>query len=355
MVTGLAIGKDIGGCDVCNFSLNWIVENPSILLWADKIILTPTMWDTIINKNFPKYRNEFSESIKILFQMAESENIIQVMDPSKIISNSIGESIEKQVKSDMQRLTESFPGAITFQPELKLENGKTTPDELRIMEYEYCSANLVSIYGGLMLSRAWGAQCLFDNRSFEYCKYRFGLEINNCQNNVLAFRDIFSAIMPNEKILPEIAVTNEKHCDSCVNKTDCKKKYLTELEATIGTIFTWRKYDEIMQVKSIMEKVIVESIVDGNSSDHRELILKYHEKERMMKRKIRSTFPKIKRFANITTLVSLPFAVLGAATGATLITVAGLSVAAFAQAGKEIVELMQSKNNWVGFTQNKIE
>ena len=39
MMTGLALGKDVGVCDACNTNVEWIMSYPSTLLWADKFCL----------------------------------------------------------------------------------------------------------------------------------------------------------------------------------------------------------------------------------------------------------------------------------------------------------------------------
>ncbi len=46
LLTGLALGKDIGLCPVCNYDFEWLLNNPSSLLWADKIIVPETIYQT---------------------------------------------------------------------------------------------------------------------------------------------------------------------------------------------------------------------------------------------------------------------------------------------------------------------
>lgn len=354
LVTGLAIGKEIGSCDVCNFDLSWLFNNPSIFLWADKIIITPVMWDSIINERMEPYKKEeFSRAIKFLFERLNSKGIIEICRPNKIIDGNMIKSIGNQVARDMEILAENFPSIISLNFGKKQPNGRRSPDNIKIGDYEYCPPYLTSIYGGLLLSRLLGAQPLFNKRSFEYLKYRFGVDVNDCQMKLKSFNSIFNIALPNENIFPKIVLEREDKCNSCIKRTECKKNYLKQLDTRITYILNWRKYDEILQIKSVVNNIIADcnNLNDVLITD--DIIKKYHEKENKINTLIKSTFPKVKRFANIATLVSLPFAVIGAATNSSLLITSGLSVTALAQASKEVIELLESKFRWIGFLNNK--
>ena len=355
MVTGLAIGKEVGSCDVCHFDLSWVFNNPSTLLWADKIIFTPVMWDRIVNGRLSNRKEELSKAIKFVFERLNAEGIIEICEPSKYISNNLVKEMDEQVIKDMRTLSDSFPSVISFNYGKNDETGRISPDELKIGDYEYCPANLFSIYGGLLLSRLIGAQPLFDNRSFEYLKYRFGMDINNCQSEIKTFSSIFNSILPNDNIFPKIVLANDNNCNNCIKINTCKKEYLKILNDKIDDIIKWRKYDEIFQIKTVINNII-KDCNDGdlmlNSDD---ILKKYHEKENKINSLIKSTFPKVRRFANMATMVSLPFAVIGVAADASLITASGLSIAGLSQISKEVISLLESKFRWVGFLKKPIE
>lgn len=39
LITGLGVGKALDLCYECNLNFSWLVDNPSTLLWVDKILL----------------------------------------------------------------------------------------------------------------------------------------------------------------------------------------------------------------------------------------------------------------------------------------------------------------------------
>jgi hypothetical protein len=356
LVTGLAIGKEIGSCNVCNFDLSWLFNNPSVFLWADKIIITPVMWDSIINEKIePNKKEEFSKTIKFLFERLNSEGIIEICKPNKFIDNNMFKFIGNQVARDMEIIAENFPTNISLNFGKKQHNGKRSPDNIKIGDYEYCPPYLISIYGGLLLSRLLGAQPLFNKRSFEYLKYRFGIDVNDCQIKLNTFNSIFNVALPNDNIFPEIVLEREEKCSKCIKETECKKNYIKQLDNRISDILNWRKYDEIFQIKSVVNNIINDCNNSNDVINVDDIIKKYHEKENKINKLIKSTFPKVNRFANISTLVSLPFAVVGAATNSSLLITSGLAVTALAQASKEVIELLESKFRWVGFLNKKIE
>ena len=56
LVTGLALGTEAGVCQACNFDYNWLINYPSILIWADKIMITKNIWDSVIDEKWPEPR-----------------------------------------------------------------------------------------------------------------------------------------------------------------------------------------------------------------------------------------------------------------------------------------------------------
>lgn len=353
MVTGLVIAKEVGACAACNYDLSWLIENPSTLLWVDKIILTPTTWDMIESGSAHGYTHELSESIKLVFQYAKSENLIEIHDPAAVISPDLAHTLLDQVSRDSRMLEEAFPGVISLLSETPSTTGKGLPEELMINDIGYCPPYLVSIYASLILSKAWGAQCLFSARSYEYCKYRFGLQSTSCHAKTQAFQSVFSARIPNDPIFPHIALANAAQCKVCGRLTECRRTYKKDLEKNLAKLFSWRAYDEVQQIKAVMEGLVNESLQKQDLLSHHDLIDDFRRRQAKLNSRIHSVFPKVLRFANLATVISMPFAVIGLATDATLLTVLGASLAIIAQASKEAVEHLKSKYSWVGFLPDK--
>jgi hypothetical protein len=103
MMTGLALGKDVGVCDTCNTDVEWLMSYPSTLLWADKILLTRSMWKTIQETKVTK-QSELDKAIKFVFDKLESEGVIEHVDPSGVINDQLRDSLVETVEKDRELL-----------------------------------------------------------------------------------------------------------------------------------------------------------------------------------------------------------------------------------------------------------
>jgi len=109
LVTGLALGKEAGVCDVCNYDFSWIFRNPSILIWADKILITKAVWDIVSKGTFPDDKPEIAKSMQLVFQMAMSEGLIEIVDPTDVITPKINNLIFSQISNDRKLLAKALP------------------------------------------------------------------------------------------------------------------------------------------------------------------------------------------------------------------------------------------------------
>ena len=51
LVTGLGFASDMGICEACGLNFSWLVNNPSVILWADKLVMPKISFDTeLLNK-----------------------------------------------------------------------------------------------------------------------------------------------------------------------------------------------------------------------------------------------------------------------------------------------------------------
>ena len=69
LVTGLALGKKFGTCQVCNFDFEWLLHYPSVLVWADKILVADTIWDTVSQGGYPGDSKELASSLQLIFDI----------------------------------------------------------------------------------------------------------------------------------------------------------------------------------------------------------------------------------------------------------------------------------------------
>lgn len=344
-VTGLALGKDHGMCDSCNFDFEWIIEHPSIFLWADKVVVSSSIWDSVFNAGYPQELPELSKSIRLLFEMAKSENIIEVVSTKEIMADSFSNYLKNEVENDRILLAKEFPEQIKFDD--------SVPGGLSIGINHYCTPYVWQIYAGLFLSQAVGAQCLFSKESLEYCKYKFGL---GYAANVVsdtkfdALQKIFEAFVPNEPIIHDYAYVHRDKCPSCLNQKICPDKYLTHVEANFEKVLKWRSYDELKQIRSIVNNIIEKKEAYGDFLLAEDIIREFNKERNEIRKNIHLLFPQVRRWANVTTMVSVPVAIAGVFSGIPVVTAAATTIAGASIVTKEAIDMFSSKHRWVSFT-----
>lgn len=352
LVTGLALGKVAGVCDFCQFDFSWIINRPSVLLWTDKILVTEKIWDAVSNAQYPHDNKEVAQSLKLVFEIGRGEKIIEVINSPDFITKELIDEIYKQVEEDRILLARSFPTHFI------LGNEEEVPGHLFFDGLEYCVERLWPIYAAFVLSKALGAYCLFDDKDLNFCKYKFlltGFPSLTDHGFIEAFQSVFNAYIPNCEVFPEYVYMSKDACATCRKMDSCKDKYLSEVESNLKHIIRWRNYDEIQQIKAVVNEIIdmhTAARGDLNASD---VLKKFGKKQELLRRRVKLVFPQIKRWANITTMFSIPVIVAGIATANPLITVSGATLAGLSKIAKEGVELLSSKYSWVGFTSKDIE
>jgi hypothetical protein len=325
LVTGLAIGAEAGVCQVCNYDLEWLINYPSIFLWADRILVTKYIWGVIQEGVFP-YKT-LAKCCKLVFDLAKGEGLIEVVEPSPLY-DTLRESIENQIETDIAKLQHLFPDKIDFKNLGK--DGAEGPRETIIDGVGYCPVHLWTVYACLALSRVWKANCLFSQHVLHYLRYKFGTEAfpNELDNGRLkSFSTIFEAYFPNDPLFPHYAFDGEKKCISCQHEIRCRDTYLLDLEKRFRSLLKLRTYDELQEVKATIDLIIKKRNKDDGFINPNEVATAFRKDQLKLQKNIKSVFPKVKRWASVATIVSIPLAVTGLATQSPLITLAGGSVA----------------------------
>jgi hypothetical protein len=351
LVTGMAIGQDAGVCDVCDYDLDWLINYPSILLWADRIIITETVWQVIQKKDLPGLP-ELAKACKLIFDIARDQGIVEIVQPTPLLRPGLSDAIFTQVDNDLDKIKRLFPDKVVQRSISK--PGKEGPNETLIDGVGFCEPYISSIYASLVLAKAWEANCLFDPRVIHYLRYKFGIEAFPKQadnGRIQSFTTVFESYFPNEPLIPGYVFDSQGRCLDCQNEKKCKGTYLKDLETKTLELLKWREYDEIQQAKAVVDKIIVRRDKSDIVDPH-EVAKEFNEEQSKLTKRVRSIFPKAKRWANVTTIVSIPLAIAGLSSGEYLVTLAGATAAGLAQVGKQYVEFLESKYRWVGFLQN---
>jgi len=194
---------------------------------------------------------------------------------------------------------------------------------------EYCSVSLWATYGALLLARSWGAHCLFDDHTFNYCRIKFGLSKYPQEaepGRIEGFHSVFNAYLPNTSVFPDYVmyrIFSSEKCEECGRSKKCKDGYLADVEEKVKELITWRSYDEIIQLKDVLEDIVHQRNNGEGIINPSDIVGDFRAKEMKSKRRMKRGLPKIQRWANITTMLSVPVALFGAATGDQKTTIAG--------------------------------
>ncbi len=350
LVTGLGLGYEVDACQVCNFDLEWLIRYPSVLLWADQILITGAIWDYISSGQLPY--TELGRSVEMIFEMARAEGIVEIRDPAEVITPELKDAIFQQVEEDRVSLSKVFPDHV------RLGSDEQVPGQIFVDGGEYCGPYLWSIHAGLLLARKWDAHCLFSKSVLGYCRYKFGLSGFPKEAKpgwIESIRSVFEAYVPNSPLLPGYALTTKDQCSICAREQACSDNYLIELEKNIRTLFGWRDYDEIQQFKAIVEDLVDKRNETGSLIDPQDVLNDFRAEEEKLRRRVKLVFPKVKRWANISTMLSIPVVVAGVASDVPLITASGAVLAGLSKLTGELVELLSSKYSWIGFVSKEIE
>jgi len=345
LITGLAL-SDFGGedeCNICNYDYSWIFNHPSVLLWNDKIVLTPHIKTTIDKCIYPDPKGPLTKAIKMLFDILDSSDLLEIRDASEIVSPQGEEQISNQIDKDRKLLAEEFPSIIKIGDENKV------PGQLIIGPYEYCQVKIHAIYMALLLARTWQANCLFTPGDYEYLRFRLGIKNipkTSSKGYIESFSMIFRSLLPDLPLIPHYAYGSR--CTSCVHEEKCSDSYLNDLEKNTFEMMKWRSYEEILQLKEVIQR-LVDRYNTPDEIDPAEVYRTFQEKEIKTNKLINKVFPKIKRWSNLITCVSIPYAVAGLATSDSLLTISAAAFAGGAKMTSEILKLIENRYKWVGF------
>ena len=353
LLTGLALGKDIGLCPVCNFDFEWLLNNPTSLLWADKIIIPETIHQTIMDKKTSSENTKLSESMKLLFEILDSENLIDIIKLEDYINSDIANQIYEQTKKDVDILSEMFPDII------KKGNQDKCPGELLIGKTHYCSSYVWQIYASLYISRKTNSQIIYTQESLNYLRYKFGASnklIPNANTSNVIITDVFNALIPHVKIFSDFIFHTKAYCEDCDRLNICENKYLKETETNINKIIEYRNTDELFQIRDGLNEIIhAKSEKNGilTQNDIKDIIDEYKTKSTNINKNMKKYFPKVQKWSNVATLITLPICIAGIISGNPIISgVAGIAATSISST-KAGIDLLKNKYSWVGFLEKK--
>lgn len=340
LVTGLGIGRDLGICKSCNLDFSWLIGNPSVLLWADQLVMPSKSFEVEISK-----KEEKDEKVISMFlEMADKAEMISKVNLSELYQEKVSDDIYEQMMRDKEKLMSTFPQAIK-------KGDEGVPDEILIEDQGFCGPWMSSVYASIRVANDLNVNCLFSKREHTFLKYLYGLEASQIGRNVIsnAYSEVLSLYMPEQASVHSYAFTKEEHCVECAHYEECKGNYLYETKTTLEQIMKWREYDELQQAKEEINKIIKLKNQLSSEADIKDIVKQFKERQDRINKNINKRFPKIERWTKMTTVVATPITIASAISGNIPLTVGSAVATGVAEMTEQLMEIYKSKNNWVGF------
>ncbi len=343
MISGLALGNAYDSCSACNYDFNWLINYPSLLLWVDELLISKHIWQVIQETRYPKNK-KVAKAIKLMFDMANAEGIVKIFDPTEIMTKDHSDNIFYQIDEDKKLLERAFNDTYS-------SGSEGVPDAFKLGQTEYCSPVLWTYYASNYLAEHFSAHCILPGQAYKYFNHLFGADLKmiNHAATVSSFDKVFEVAIPNELTVHNYAFVGDDHCNSCMKEEECKDTYLLGLEKDVDKFLTFRTYDEIQSIKEVTEKIIKIRNENNGHLDPLEVKEEFIVRKKQIERGMHKSFPRVERWSNLATVLSVPVAVGGLYLQNPEMTVAGASVAGVATIAKESISYMRNKYNWIGF------
>ncbi len=355
LISGLALGIDCNESLKCsNYDISWLINYPSTLLWAEKILITETIWKIIKNEAYkPIGSNEISKAIKLIFEYADDNNLIEIINPKTVFHDNLLKHLENNTDIEIKALANAYPDSI----KLGIEN---VPGGFNIENNHMCYTRILTYYYALFLSKFYKANCLFDNDLFLYQKYLFQLSAkrtNEKKEDLKALNTIFSIYLPQLELFPNYIIgkdINKENCESCKGHSFCKDNYLIDLENNLKNYFIIKEYDEIQQIKEIINTISKSKSKINSLKDHKEIVNNFEIQKKRIQKKLYSSFPKIERWSNVSMIISIPIALIGLISNINSLTIYGSIFAGLSSVSDKYIKFLQNKYSWINFLNKNI-
>lgn len=344
LITGLAIGSECGACNATNYNYEWLIRQPSSFIWADKLLIPKDIYNTIKNKGYPDYGGKLSKSIKLIFDIAESENLIEIISINDIIDQRAISIIESEINNDILQFKKQF-------------DEFTMPDEkdnhiYQFGENQFCIPSITSLYISLGVSRHYEANCMLSEHEHHYLLRKYGisgLPTNADQEKKRVYNSVFSAILPNEAIFPNIVYENNEKCKRCSKRKECENVYEKHIEERFQNMLKIREYDEIHQLKQTLNELIQKRDTFSEMLNAEDILNDFKTKQKTINKRLNKLFPEVKRWSNMLAIASAPIAFIGVVTNKSEYIIPGAAAYTASVVSKNIIEYLKSKYSWITF------
>lgn len=326
-------------------SLEWLFNNASTLLWADRLLVTRQDFE-LLHKQ-PYFDDEIDqECARYLFDTLEREGIIEVFDPGRYLNDITLESIHAQVDLDEQTW-----GVDPGPPD---DKGRVPHDTIQLSGQTYCPPLIAGVYGSLTMARFLDCSCVFDRRERSFLENRFAAlpeyaEVHSAGRSV--FSGLYRVFLPS--VIPERDFNlfcNPKRGALCANLAECQSNAKANLGRLIEYVLVAREKPELVRLAARLDDL--EQQIGPDEVELRRALLRDVRREQ---RNLRMVYPAVRTWTRLTQMVSAPAALYGAEMGQPLIWMPAAGVAALAEALHLGADVIESRHSWLTLIADSIE
>ncbi len=326
---GCICGSEVGNL----MSLGWLIDRPSVLLWADRIFISERDLGFIESGYQYLQGTARLEALAVLFGRLKKEGIIIPFSPNKYLLPISQESIKEQVNSDIRMY-----GVGTGERDA---NGKAEPTMVSGEFGSFCHVMIGSIYTNMLLSRLMGCSCLMDASKAMYVKERFGSASENELFHGEAFDTLYRVSIPEIKPIDYRILCSPSQHDSCARRGDCDKDLSKNVNRFVDDILVKRENKEIRGLSTLVERL--EQEVGGDSDA---VVSAAARDIARSQRRVYGCFDSIKRWATLVGDVSSAIAVSSFITGQPTASTITASIATASAVSAFVMDRYERNQSW---------
>ena len=314
-------------------SLEWLFQRPSVLLWADEILVSMADYEYVLTGHHA-HGGLFEESAALLFDALHDEGIIRVIDPNDYLPNISRDSVTQQVLFDI--------GAFGSEPSVSDESGLVEPAMIKGEYGSFCGYMLESMYTNLLMSNLLHCSCLVDDNKALYLKHRFDHTKERGLVHGNAFDELYSIAIPELQPFHDFQLfCPDEISSSCANAANCAADVKRNVRKYRDAILFYRSDKEIRGLSSLVEEYENERKLNDEAVS--EAVLKDVIKAQ---KRLRDSLPQAKRWCKIVTGVAGAIGIANRVASDDSASVVAAATVGIGCAGFAFLDWTISRDSW---------
>lgn len=318
-------------------STEWLFDYPSIMVWADSILISEQDYAFLSSGHFEHNDSGISEDFAQLISSLKDEAIVEVYNPLNVLPDISRESVIAQVQHDLDWF--GIPASERDQ------QGKVEPAHILYDNMHICPVVLESIYSSLLTSRLLGCTCIMDRKKASFAFSRFGTSYPSSSQSTEVFNELYSVLVPELRIYRDYRLfcpTERKN--KCVHGDECIQQRSKNVIRFIDDLRFLRDNPDLKALKKLIDKK--ESDLGPEDDQLKNAVLR--DISRAQKRLFESYPAAQKWMKYIATVSSSAIAAISSSASEALLPIAGI-LGATQILDVKIRELQQKEHWKIGF------